>query len=375
MASFGEDQTIVPNIWTFIDVETPNKRNDRICSIGIIKTSSTGEVIDKRYYLVDPEERFDETCMSIHGIAPIDVKGKPTFPEVWNDYLCDAVIGSGVVAHNAAFDLNVLCKALSAYGLVQPDIAYACTMRMAKAAKCGAKLNDICKQLNIPLLNHHNASNDVEACMSIFWTLVKNERTFPQLQQFDYRSTAPSRSSQKTKLSDLTIKMQNLKSILEAAIKDGQIETKEAIAVLDIIESSEQLRSDPTVSSLADLLEECAMDGCVDKDESRELLNAFMLIVDPIAKAVSSIEFGQKTFCLTGVFDRGTRPEIENYIREKGGVILKSVTKGCDYVVVGGQGSSDYAMGNYGTKVKKALDWQAKGMPVKIISESVLFGG
>ena len=162
--------------------------------------------------------------------------------------------------------------------------------------------------------------------------------------------------------------------MLEEAIKDGQIETKEAIAVLDFIESSEELRSDPAISSLADLLQECAMDGYVDEDESKKLLSAFTFAVNPMAKSVSSIEFKQKAFCLTGVFDHGAKPEIENYIKEKGGTTLKSVTKKCDYVVVGGQGSRDYAMGNYGTKVKKALDWQAKGVPVKIISESVLFG-
>ena len=30
-------------------------------------------------------------------------------------------------------------------------------------------------------------------------------------------------------------------------------------------------------------------------------------------------------------------------------------------------------MGNYGNKVKKALDWQEKGVPIQIVSEEELF--
>ena len=53
--------------------------------------------------------------------------------------------------------------------------------------------------------------------------------------------------------------------------------------------------------------------------------------------------------------------------------MIKSVTKTCDYVVVGGIGNENWTMGNYGAKVKKALDWQAKGINVQILSEAALY--
>ena len=59
-------------------------------------------------------------------------------------------------------------------------------------------------------------------------------------------------------------------------------------------------------------------------------------------------------------------------IESKGGTMLKSVTKKCDYVVAGSFGDERWTMGNYGSKIKEAMDWQAKGIPVKIITEEDL---
>ena len=96
-------------------------------------------------------------------------------------------------------------------------------------------------------------------------------------------------------------------------------------------------------------------------------------LLDPTKASNGNVEFDGKNFVLTGTFDHGTREQMEDFVISKGGTILKSVTKKCDYVVIGGQGSELYALGNYGTKVKKALDWQSKGVPVQIVNESALF--
>ena len=43
------------------------------------------------------------------------------------------------------------------------------------------------------------------------------------------------------------------------------------------------------------------------------------------------------------------------------------------YVVVGSLGSDAYAYGTYGTKVKKAMELQEQGKPVRIITEDQLY--
>ena len=62
-----------------------------------------------------------------------------------------------------------------------------------------------------------------------------------------------------------------------------------------------------------------------------------------------------------------------DYIVSRGGEVAGNVSGKVAYVVVGGEGSSDYAYGNYGSKVKKAMDLQAKGKPIQIIAETDLY--
>ena len=44
-------------------------------------------------------------------------------------------------------------------------------------------------------------------------------------------------------------------------------------------------------------------------------------------------------------------------------------------VLVGNQGNNAWVAGNYGTKVKKAMELQAKGLQIAIIKESDYFIG
>jgi len=66
------------NSFTFFDVETPNSRNNSICSIGIVHVKEN-EVIFSKEYLVNPEARFDNMNMEIHGITPRMVEHATVF--------------------------------------------------------------------------------------------------------------------------------------------------------------------------------------------------------------------------------------------------------------------------------------------------------
>ena len=96
------------DLLTFFDVETPNRRNDRVCSIAIVQTDPSGLVVERRSWLVDPETSFDDVNMRIHGIAPVSVRGERTLPEIWDDELRSLISGTRLVAHNAKFDLSFL---------------------------------------------------------------------------------------------------------------------------------------------------------------------------------------------------------------------------------------------------------------------------
>nr|WP_317285517.1 hypothetical protein [uncultured Parolsenella sp.] len=44
----------------FLDVETPNYSNDRICSLGYVAVDTDRNVLEKRSLLIDPETFFYE---------------------------------------------------------------------------------------------------------------------------------------------------------------------------------------------------------------------------------------------------------------------------------------------------------------------------
>jgi DNA polymerase-3 subunit epsilon len=150
------------------DTETPNFKNDRICSIGI-SVVEDGKVIKNLYYPVNPEEKFSAFNISIHGITPDMVENERTFPELWEEI--EPIMRSGVpVAHNAQFDMSVLAKCLRFYGIEwKPVVKYICTCRMARACFPGMpnyRLNTLCDELEIEL-DHHNAASDCQACAEI----------------------------------------------------------------------------------------------------------------------------------------------------------------------------------------------------------------
>ena len=97
---------------------------------------------------------------------------------------------------------------------------------------------------------------------------------------------------------------------------------------------------------------------------------------DPVAYASTDgevISVAGKSICLTGTFDHASRKDVEAELEQLGAEVRKTVVKKLDYLIVGGQGSDSWVAGNYGTKVKKALELQAAGAGVQIIREADFF--
>lgn len=369
------------NLLTFLDVETPNLKNDSICSIALVQTDLNGNEIRKHYQLVNPEDRFDDKPMSIHGITPFMVKTEPSFIELWNDTLEDYFYNSVLIAHQATFDLNVLYKACQNYGIDFGDHDYICTHQISKKLLKNLenyKLPTICQALNIDFSNHHNACNDALGCEQIYYALSKISKE--DLINYKELYTGPasrkySKEPNQRAFSESTTQFQTLINLSEQIIKDGRVSFEEAMLLLTFLDASGIPENDLVISRLKDNLQECLTDGDISAHESEALISDLNRIIDPSATAdsESKIEFTNRSFCLTGSFEHGSKDNINQYIIDKGGVILKSVTKKCDYVVVGGCGSEAYAFGKYGSKVKKALEMQENGSSIKIIQECDLF--
>jgi DNA polymerase III subunit epsilon len=114
-----------------VDFETANEQRGSACALAVL-TVEDGAIVDRWSTLIDPETDFSGMNIAIHGIRPDDVRGAPTFPNVAErlaDYVADAEV---VVAHSAAFDVQVLRSSAARYGVRFPAHTFACTRVFAR---------------------------------------------------------------------------------------------------------------------------------------------------------------------------------------------------------------------------------------------------
>ena len=155
-----------------IDFETADYAPDSACALGIVSIEN-GKIKKKGSRLIrPPRSRF--VFSYIHGISWNDVKGQPTFVEVW-DYFRELWHEADYfIAHNAQFDRRVLLSCCAAAGRRPPVLPFICTVRVARLHWNfrPANLPSVCRQLGISL-NHHDAASDALACASIMLRAMK----------------------------------------------------------------------------------------------------------------------------------------------------------------------------------------------------------
>jgi DNA polymerase-3 subunit epsilon len=151
-----------------VDFETANEDRFSPCAIGLAWIEG-GMVTRCEYRLIRPPEmRFSVHNVRVHGIRPEDVDDAPEFPDVLSEFLPD-IAGGLLLAHNAAFDIQVLCATLALYGKPIPEFSYLCTLLMARRSwpqerKFG--LAALALRLGFAF-QHHHAGEDARACARV----------------------------------------------------------------------------------------------------------------------------------------------------------------------------------------------------------------
>ncbi|GGF81367.1 hypothetical protein GCM10010912_28090 [Paenibacillus albidus] len=161
--------------FTAIDFETANSSRSSACALGLVEVTA-GRISAEHVWLIDPQQRFDGMNISIHGITPSMVHGKPTFAELWPT-IEPLLKGRVVVAHNAAFDMSVLRYCLDGETLAYPEFQYLCTYILGKKMLLDLpshKLNVVSQHFGIAL-RHHDALDDARACAAIMLKLMEQE--------------------------------------------------------------------------------------------------------------------------------------------------------------------------------------------------------
>ncbi|MBQ7986405.1 MAG: BRCT domain-containing protein, partial [Clostridia bacterium] len=174
--------------------------------------------------------------------------------------------------------------------------------------------------------------------------------------------------------SQITLATQILDGILKGIILDKRISNEECKNLRQWLYDNIYLSNHFPFNKTIELVDEVLEDGIITECESEYITNMIKDMLNPVDalhEQINSVK-GKKV-CLSGDFAYGPKSEVEVYIKNRGGEIDSSLKKATDILMIGDNGSQAYSNGNYGTKVKKAMEYNEKGCNIKIIKESDFF--
>ena len=155
------------NAYIILDLENPNTRGNSICAIAITVVKDN-KIVEEKYTLINPEDRFDAINSQITGIYSNQVLEAPTLKEYWAE-IRELLENNVIVGHNITYDLNVLSKALSRYNIPVPKFRYCCTLALSRKhiRSDSYHLENLCSDLGFEYKSHI-ASEDVKAAHYLF---------------------------------------------------------------------------------------------------------------------------------------------------------------------------------------------------------------
>ena len=84
---------------------------------------------------------------------------------------------------------------------------------------------------------------------------------------------------------------------------------------------------------------------------------------------IESMTHERAAICFTGIFNTGTRKEVEAIAIKLGATPCKDPSKSIHYVVIGSQVSPDWKHTSFGRKIQKAIELRDGGHPLIILTE------
>lgn len=170
----------VPGLnFTAVDFETANGFRGSPCAIGLVRMRD-GNVDELYFRRIRPPagfDRFDPRNTAIHGITAERVAAEPRFTEVFEEIA--AFIGDDtLVAHNAAFDMEVFESSLEVSGRDSPGLRSLCSVQLARAVYQldSHALPAAAAEAGFNLKHHHHALWDARAAAAIVVDIAEREK-------------------------------------------------------------------------------------------------------------------------------------------------------------------------------------------------------
>ncbi len=174
--------------------------------------------------------------------------------------------------------------------------------------------------------------------------------------------------------SPITLATQILDGIMKGITHDGMITEEECKNLRTWMYDNIYLSGHFPFNRLLDTLNKVLEDGYLTQEESLEVMSTIEELLNPIETTRKQIlSVGGKRVCLSGEFKFGKKTDVEAELIRQGALVEPNVKKTTDILMVGDLECKSYSNGSYGTKVKKAIEYNGKGSNILIIKESDFF--
>jgi DNA polymerase-3 subunit epsilon len=326
-----------------IDFETATEKRDSPCEIGLTFVES-GKIVETKSWLIRPiNNEFKPYNIYIHGIAPSHVENSPEFDVLWQE-LNPLIDGGFLIAHNAAFDMSVLRRTLELYDIPFPTFDYLCSYMFSKQVWTGLSgydLKTLCRNNGIEF-NHHRAGDDSRATAELC------------LKAFEIVGA----SSLKKFAKELDI---NIGRVYKEGYSPCTMRRSYRSYDYNTDDCAEEI-------AIAIDLDDYRFNACDCAEEKTTVSTEREMVCDTGRHNPESIFYG-KTVAVTGILHSMTRDEAFQKISDIGGVIVNSVSRKTDFLIVGTQELGIVGAEGTSTKQKKAAHLIEKGFAIRILSE------
>ncbi|HVY84813.1 MAG TPA: BRCT domain-containing protein [Caulobacterales bacterium] len=164
---------------------------------------------------------------------------------------------------------------------------------------------------------------------------------------------------------------------------DGVINQTEVEFLQRWLEANVAISDEPVIRKLYVRVGEILSDGLADSDERTDLLDTLLRFADPRTEPAEMLKastlplsdpaplltFEGRRYCFTGTFDYGCRTACESAVSKRGAV-AGSLTQKTDFLVIGAFATESWKHSAFGNKILKACEYQSKGIPIAIVSET-----
>lgn len=221
----------------------------------------------------------------------------------------------------------------------------------------------------------NNAFESKEELVPIFYTVNKIlEDNVITLEEVNELKSVVRKYYETILGSPITNSLQELRGILKGIIVDNKISTEEGENLMKWLYNNIHLSEYYPYNHISDIFETVLEDGIITEKESNsliEIINSILSPVESLKEQISGVK--NKHVCLSGNFSHGQKGDVEKIITEKGGIIDSGLKKSTDILIIGDYESQAYAHGTYGTKVRKAMEYNSKGCNICILKEADFF--